>query len=187
MPYLMEALVLLDEGQKPEAIDAAATAFGMPMGPIELADHVGLDICLDVADRLKSEVEQPLADIPQWLRDKVARGELGKKAGRGLYQYDNGKARKGAPVPADERLQDMLILQVLNACVSCLRSGVVSDERVLDAAMVFATGFAPFRGGPLQYARDRGVDQVVERLRQFEAERGPRFAPDAGWNELLRR
>jgi 3-hydroxyacyl-CoA dehydrogenase/enoyl-CoA hydratase/3-hydroxybutyryl-CoA epimerase len=182
MPYLMEALVLLDEGHKAEAIDAAATAFGMPMGPIELADQVGLDICLDVAERLKAEVEQPLPDIPQWLRDKVARGELGKKAGRGLYEYERGQARKGETREGDERLQDRLILPLLNACVSCLRNGVVPDERVLDGAMVFATGFAPFRGGPLQHARARGVDQVVERLRQFERECGARFAPDPGWD-----
>jgi 3-hydroxyacyl-CoA dehydrogenase/enoyl-CoA hydratase/3-hydroxybutyryl-CoA epimerase len=184
MPYLMEALVLLDEGQPAEAIDAAATAFGMPMGPIELADHVGLDICLDVAERLKSEVEQPLPDIPQWLRDKVARGELGKKTGHGLYQYERDQARKAATGAGDERMQDRLILPLLNGCVTCLRTGVVSDERVLDGAMVFATGFAPFHGGPLQYARARGVEQVVERLRQLEREHGARFTPDPGWNEL---
>jgi len=185
MPYLMEALVLLDEGQAAEAIDAAATAFGMPVGPIELADQVGLDICLDVAERLKSDIEQPLPDIPQWLRDKVARGELGKKAGRGLYEYEGGEARKKAAVgPGDERLQDRLILPLLNACVGCLRSGVVSDERVLDGAMVFGTGFAPFRGGPLQYARARGVEQVVESLRRLEREHGARFAPDPGWGGL---
>lgn len=185
MPYLMEALMLLDEGQPAEAIDAAATTFGMPMGPIELADHVGLDICLDVAERLKSEVEQPLADIPQWLRDKVTRGELGRKAGHGLYQYEHGQPRKAATgAGGDERLQDRLVLPLLNACVTCLRSGVVSDERVLDGAMVFATGFAPFRGGPLQYARTRGIEQVVERLRQLEQEHGARFAPDPGWSEL---
>jgi 3-hydroxyacyl-CoA dehydrogenase / enoyl-CoA hydratase / 3-hydroxybutyryl-CoA epimerase len=180
----MEALVLLDEGQPAEAIDAAATAFGMPMGPVELADHVGLDICLDVAERLKSEVEQPLPDIPQWLRDKVARGELGKKAGHGLYRYEHGEARKAATGEGDEWLQDRLILPLLNACVTCLRSRIVPDERVLDGAMVFATGFAPFRGGPLQYARARGVEQVIERLRHLEREHGARFAPDPGWSEL---
>ncbi|MBT2322907.1 enoyl-CoA hydratase/isomerase family protein [Variovorax paradoxus] len=188
MPYLMEALVLLDEGQSAEAIDAAATDFGMPTGPIELADYVGLDICLDVAERLKAEVEQPLPDIPQWLRDKVARGELGKKTGHGLYEYEHGRVRKAAGSEGEGKddggLQDRLILPLLNACVTCLRSGVVSDERVIDGAMVFATGFAPFRGGPLQHARAFGVRQVVERLRQLEREHGARFAPDPGWSEL---
>ena len=184
MPCLLEALVLLDEGHKPEEIDAAATAFGMPMGPIELADQVGLDICVDVADRLKSEVEG-LPDVPQWLRDKVARAELGKKSGRGLYEYERGQPRKEASVQADERLQDVLMLPLLNACALCLRTGVVSDERILDAAMVFATGFAPFRGGPLHYARTRGFDRIVERLRELERERGARFAPDPGWEQLL--
>jgi 3-hydroxyacyl-CoA dehydrogenase/enoyl-CoA hydratase/3-hydroxybutyryl-CoA epimerase len=184
MPYLMEALVLLDEGRKAEEIDAAARAFGMPTGPIELADLVGLDICLDVADRLKSEVEEPLPDIPQWLRDKVARGELGKKSGQGLYAYENGTPRKGAAAAADEGLQDLLMLPLLNACVACLRSGVVADERTLDGALVFGTGFAPFRGGPLHHARTRGIDEVVERLRALQRERGARFAPDAGWERL---
>jgi 3-hydroxyacyl-CoA dehydrogenase/enoyl-CoA hydratase/3-hydroxybutyryl-CoA epimerase len=184
MPYLLEALVLLDERQPPEAIDAAATAFGMPMGPIELADQVGLDICLEVAERLKAEVDEPLPDIPRWLREKVARGDLGKKTGRGLYEYDRGQARKAAAGPSDERLQDRLTLPLLNACVSCLRRGVVADEQVLDGAMVFATGFAPFRGGPLRYARARGIASVIERLRQLERGCGARFAPDPGWEEL---
>ena len=131
-----------------------------------------------------AEVAQPLPDIPQWLRDKVARGELGKKAGRGLYEYERGQPRKATTGEGDEQLQDRLILPLLNACVTCLRSGVVSDERVLDGAMVFATGFAPFRGGPLEHARTRGVDQVVERLRELEREHGARFAPDPGWSEL---
>jgi 3-hydroxyacyl-CoA dehydrogenase/enoyl-CoA hydratase/3-hydroxybutyryl-CoA epimerase len=185
VPYLMEALVLLDEGHEPEAIDAAATAFGMPTGPVELADQVGLDICLDVAERLKADVEQPLPDIPQWLRDKVARGELGRKSGRGLYAYEDGKPRKGAATAGDDqRLQDRLVMPLLNACMTCLGKGVVADERVLDGAMVFATGFAPFRGGPLQHARSVGVDRVVERLRALQREHGTRYAPDPGWQTL---
>jgi 3-hydroxyacyl-CoA dehydrogenase/enoyl-CoA hydratase/3-hydroxybutyryl-CoA epimerase len=145
---------------------------------------VGLDICLDVAERLKANLDTPLPDIPQWLRDKVARGELGKKTGRGLYVYEHDKPRKKAPSEADDRLQDMLILPLLNACVTCLRTGVVVDEHTVDGAMVFATGFAPFRGGPLHHARTRGVDSIVDRLQELERERGPRFAPDAGWERL---
>jgi len=200
MPYLVEALVLMDEGNAPETIDGAAKAFGMPMGPVELADYVGLDICIDVADRLKSEVEPPLPDIPQWLRDKVARGELGTKSGRGLYEYERGKPRK-APQrdagngerrdsassthgDASARMQDLLILPLVNACVTCLRTAAAADEDVLDAAMIFGTGFAPFRGGPIHYARARGIERIVARLDELQRERGARFAPDAGWNAL---
>lgn len=188
MPYLLDAVVLLKEGEKPEQIDAAATAFGMLMGPIELADYVGLDICLDVADRLKSEVEQPPADMPAWLREKVERGDLGRKTGRGFHEYERGKPRKGgagkgAPAAADDRLQDVLV-RLLNACVTCLDTGVVSDERILDGAMVFATGFAPFRGGPLHFARARAIEEVIARLRALERGRGARFAPDPDWENL---
>ncbi|MGH8682886.1 MAG: 3-hydroxyacyl-CoA dehydrogenase NAD-binding domain-containing protein [Burkholderiales bacterium] len=184
MPYLMEALLLLDEGVPAEDIDAAATAFGMPMGPIELADHVGLDVCLQVADALAHGLQSPLPDIPPLLRQRVAQGALGKKTGRGLYTYDRGRPKRRADgVPSEERA-DRLVLPMINACVACLREGVVADERLVDGAMVFATGFAPFRGGPLHYARTRGVDEIVRRLEVLKREHGERFAPDPGWKGL---
>jgi 3-hydroxyacyl-CoA dehydrogenase/enoyl-CoA hydratase/3-hydroxybutyryl-CoA epimerase len=184
MPYLLEALLLLDEGVLAEDIDAAATLFGMPMGPIELADQVGLDVCLSVADALARDLDRPLPAIPAMLRQKVAQGALGKKTGRGLYEYDRGKLRRRtAGEPSAERA-DRLVLPMIDACVACLREGVVSDERLVDGAMVFATGFAPFRGGPLHYARTRGIDEVVRRLRTLQREHGERFAPDPGWGGI---
>src|SRR4029077_954665 len=98
-PYLLEAMIMLDEGVKRETIDAAAVNFGMPMGPIELADQVGLDICVHVADVLKSTLNRAMPEVPQWLRLKVEKGELGRKTGKGFYDWRDGEAVKerGAP------------------------------------------------------------------------------------------
>jgi 3-hydroxyacyl-CoA dehydrogenase/enoyl-CoA hydratase/3-hydroxybutyryl-CoA epimerase len=181
-PYLVEALVMADEGVQYEAIDEAAERFGMPMGPIELADQVGLDICLDVSDILRKGLAHPLPETPQWLKDKVAAGKLGRKTGEGLYAYRRGKARKnrvGRKLDADQT--DRLILPMLNACMACLREGVVADEETADGAMVFGAGFAPFRGGPFRYARERGVPEVVASLERLAARYGDRFTPDEGW------
>jgi 3-hydroxyacyl-CoA dehydrogenase/enoyl-CoA hydratase/3-hydroxybutyryl-CoA epimerase len=149
MPYVLEAMMMADEGVQKEAIDEAAERFGMPMGPIELADQVGLDICLDVAGILAQGLQNPMPDVPAWLQAKVKAGELGRKTGGGLYPYRGGKAVKQAVAkPLDDDAVDRLILPMLNACVACLREGVVADEETVDGAMVFGTGFAPFRGGP---------------------------------------
>jgi 3-hydroxyacyl-CoA dehydrogenase/enoyl-CoA hydratase/3-hydroxybutyryl-CoA epimerase len=184
-PYLLEALVLLDGGMKKETIDKAAVDFGMPMGPIELADEVGLDICLHVAEMLRSSLHRDMPDAPQWLKDKVAKGELGKKTGKGLYDWKDGhavKAHEEAAPPPDTI--DRLVLPMLDACVTCLREGVVADEKIVDGAMIFATGFAPFRGGPMHYARTRGIADVRDALKRLAEQYGPRFQPDPGWDSL---
>ncbi|MFN3580690.1 MAG: 3-hydroxyacyl-CoA dehydrogenase NAD-binding domain-containing protein [Pseudomonas sp.] len=184
-PYLVEAICLLDEGVAAEAIDQKAIDFGMPMGPIELADQVGLDICLNVAEMLRETLDNHQPETPEWLRKKVEQGHLGKKSGRGLYRWKNGKPVKKSRYkqPPKDTL-DRLLLPMLNACAACLREEVVADSEVLDGALVFATGFAPFRGGPVHYAQERGIDEVVTRLRDLEEEHGPRFAPDSGWQAL---
>ena len=184
-PYLMEALVILDEGVKKETIDKAAERFGMPMGPIELADEVGLDICTHVADVLREQLGRPMPETPKWLRDKVEKGELGRKTGKGLYDWKDGKAVKASDAgePAAD-MTDRLILPMLDVCVACLREQVVADEETIDGAMIFATGFAPFRGGPMHYARTRGAENVRQALEQLAAKYGERFRPDAGWNQL---
>src|ERR1700686_3445040 len=99
-PYMLEAMLMLDGNIEKLAIDAAAEKFGMPMGPIELADQVGLDICLDVGDMLRSKFGDALPPTPAWLRDKVAKGELGRKTGRGFYAWKDGKADKAAGSPS---------------------------------------------------------------------------------------
>jgi 3-hydroxyacyl-CoA dehydrogenase / enoyl-CoA hydratase / 3-hydroxybutyryl-CoA epimerase len=185
MPYLMEAMVLFDEGVKRETIDAAAETFGMPVGPIELADQVGLDICMHVAETLKAGLERKMPDIPRWLRDKVAKGELGRKTGKGIYDWKDGKPVKDAEVAAPTgEMTNRLILPMLDVCVACLREGVVADEDTIDGAMIFATGFAPFRGGPLHYARSHGVADISATLVRLAQRYGDRFWPDAGWNKL---
>ena len=184
-PYLLEALVMFDAGMKKETIDKAAEDFGMPMGPIELADEVGLDICLHVAEMLKGSINREMPDPPQWLKDKVAKGDLGKKTGKGLYDWKDGHAIKSheeAAPPPDTI--DRLILPMLDVCVTCLREGIVADEKIIDGAMIFATGFAPFRGGPMQYARTRGTAEVRDTLKRLADKYGPRFQPDPGWDNL---
>ena len=182
-PYLLEALLMLDAGMKRETIDKAAVDFGMPMGPIELADEVGLDICLHVAEMLRSSLNRDMPDAPQWLKDKVAKGELGKKTGKGLYDWKDGhavKAHEDATPSPD--IADRLILPMLDACMTCWREGIVTDDEVLDGAMIFATGFAPFRGGPMHYARTRGFADVRESLQRLAGQYGQRFQPDPGWD-----
>ncbi|WP_027582588.1 3-hydroxyacyl-CoA dehydrogenase NAD-binding domain-containing protein [Bradyrhizobium sp. Ai1a-2] len=186
-PYMLEAMLLLDEKIDKSVIDAAAKKFGMPMGPIELADQVGLDICLDVGDMLRLKFGDLLPPTPAWLREKVAKGELGRKTGKGFYLWKDGKREKTAPALAIEPTQEMidrLVLPMSNVCVACLREGIVGNADVVDGAMIFGTGYAPFRGGPLNYARTRGVENVVSTLHALEQKFGGRFAPDAGWENF---
>ncbi|MBS0530129.1 MAG: enoyl-CoA hydratase/isomerase family protein [Proteobacteria bacterium] len=187
-PYMLEAMVMLDEKIDKTVIDAAAEKFGMPMGPIELADQVGLDICLAVGDMLRSKFGDLLPPTPGWLRDKVAKGELGRKTGKGFYVWKDGKADKGDAGPSAQQVTpemiDRLVLPMSNVCVACLREGIVDNADVVDGAMIFGTGYAPFRGGPLNYARTRGSDNVEAALRALAAKFGGRFKPDAGWADF---
>jgi 3-hydroxyacyl-CoA dehydrogenase / enoyl-CoA hydratase / 3-hydroxybutyryl-CoA epimerase len=187
-PYMLEAMVMLDEKIDQRVIDAAAKKFGMPMGPIELADQVGLDICLDVGDMLRTKFGDLLPPTPAWLREKVAKGELGRKTGKGFYVWKDGKAEK-APLPetgprVTDQMIDRLILPMSNVCVASLREGIVDDADMVDGAMIFGTGYAPFRGGPLNYARTRGVENIVSALRALAERFGGRFAPDPGWDNF---
>jgi 3-hydroxyacyl-CoA dehydrogenase/enoyl-CoA hydratase/3-hydroxybutyryl-CoA epimerase len=188
-PYMLEAMVMLDEKIDQHTIDAAAEKFGMPMGPIELADQVGLDICLAVGDMLRSKFGDSLPPTPAWLRDKVAKGELGRKTGKGFYVWKDGKADKTSrmasttPEPTAEMI-DRLVLPMSNVCIACLREGIVDNADAVDGAMIFGTGYAPFRGGPLNYARSRGPANVASALRALAEKFGGRFTPDAGWDSF---
>lgn len=184
-PYLLEAMVLIDEGVPAVNIDRAAERFGMPMGPVELADRIGLDICVHVADSLRSSLDKPMPAVPDWLREKVDAGDLGQKTGAGLYEWVDGEPRKEDATEPPDGLSDRLVLPMLNACVECLREKVVESEETVDAAMIFGTGFAPFRGGPLNYARARGADDVVAALERLAEAHGERFSPDPGWQSLM--
>ncbi len=182
-PYMLEALYAHADGHNLESIDAATKSFGMPMGPVELADRVGLDVALHVAEILSDVLA---AKPPDLLKAKVAKGELGVKTRRGFYAYDErGKPIKDrARRSADDELADRLLLPLLNEAVACLHEGVVADADLLDAGVVFGAGFAPFTGGPMRYARTRGIENVVARLTYFAGRFGTRFTPHRGWREV---
>ena len=185
MPYLMEAVLLLQENIPAEVIDEAAVLFGMPMGPIELADTVGLDICLSVAKNLTHYFG---GNVPRQLEEKVAAKELGKKTGKGFYDYRNGK-RVTQKVNMDSydinTIQDRLVLRLLNENAACLREHVVNNLDDIDAGMVFGTGFAPFRGGPMHYAQAVGYKTIRDKLSHYQHSLGDRFKPDPEWDDLI--
>lgn len=183
-PYLMEAMILMDEGVSKKVIDQSAIDFGMPMGPVALADQVGLDICLHVAESLTGALEKPMPEISADLKKKVEAGETGKKAGKGFYDWSDGTPRPDTKADGPEDLTDRLVLPMLDACVECLRKGVAREADEVDGAMIFATGFAPFRGGPMHYARTRGTTEVRERLSDLASRHGERFEPDPGWSGI---
>ncbi|SER40081.1 3-hydroxyacyl-CoA dehydrogenase / enoyl-CoA hydratase / 3-hydroxybutyryl-CoA epimerase [Nitrosomonas sp. Nm51] len=190
-PYLLEAIIMLEEGIDKTHIDDTAKKFGMPMGPIELIDQIGLDICIHVADMLADSLDKPVAKIPGSVRKKAENGKLGKKTGEGFYQWKDGKAQRGenssekqSAKNNDDQVTDRLILPMLDACVECYRREVVRDLDHLDGAMIFATGFAPFRGGPIHYARTRGVNEIITALEKLCEQHDERFKPDQGWQSL---
>jgi len=188
MPYLIEAVKLVEEGVPLAEIDGAATDFGMPMGPIRLADTVGLDICLSVAEELSGPLN---LQVPQRLRNMVAAGELGIKSGSGFYRYKaHGKpVNAGKRESRDEPITERLILRMVNEAVACLREGVVDDLDSIDVGMVYGTGFSPYLGGPMRYAETLGDVGLRASLLRLAEEYGQRFRPDAGWDtrEIFRR
>ena len=150
-PYMQNAFRMLDEGMKPETIDAAMEEFGMPMGPIELADTVGLDICLHAGKELAKKGAQDDVEAPQILLNKVALGQLGRKTGQGIYRYEKGKPVKGQQGAYTQDLIQSLIQPYLDETKAVLAEGIVPDAELIDAGLIFGTGFAPFRGGPLNF------------------------------------
>ena len=146
-PYMQNAFRLIDEGAKPETLDAAMEEFVMPMGPAELADTVGLDICLHAGKSLAKDA----TSIPKVLSSNVEAGRLGKKTGQGIYRWTDGKVQKGAPDPYGPELIEKLIRPYLTEAQRVLDEGIVAEADLVDAGLIFGTGFAPFRGGPLHY------------------------------------
>lgn len=185
MPYLMEAMILLQEGYSAQQIDAAAVKFGMPMGPVALADTVGLDICLSVANNLSDTLG---IQTPQKLKDMIDQGHLGVKSGKGFYDYKQGKpvtvTSPSNKKEGQDDITDRLVFSLLNEAVSCLHHQIVDSDEAVDAGIIFGTGFAPFRGGPLCYAKERGVIDIVAKLERFSQQYGERFQPKDGWSTL---
>jgi len=181
-PYMLEALRAHEDGYALETIDRAAEEFGMPTGPVELADRVGLDISLHVIEILGAVLG---AEPPALLREKVEAGDLGAKTGKGFYTFVDNKPVKARPASSpDADLTDRLIYAMLNETMACFEEGIVDDLDLLDAGVVFGAGFAPFRGGPIQYARDIGFERIAERLEELASRHGARFTPRPGWRRI---
>ena len=182
MPYMLDAVRLYGEGVPGPVLDRAAKKFGMPMGPIELADTVGLDVAASVGRELGEFLG---LDIPAGMESLLASGKRGKKDGEGFYRWVEGKPVKPEVDPdykAPSDIEDRMILPMLNEAVACLHDGVVDDADLLDAGVIFGTGFAPFRGGPVQHIRDSDADALKARLELLAQRHGERFTPRPGWD-----
>ena len=183
-PYMVEAGMLREAGASVAEIDQAAKRFGMPMGPLELADTVGLDIGLHVAECLDQEYG---FGVPELFRSMVQAGKLGRKSGQGFYTWKQGKKVSTSRRPQFgnvESIQNRLILRMINEAVACIREDIVADRDFLDAGIIFGTGFAPFRGGPMQYIDSEGDIALLETLSALQDQFGDRFTPDPGWRCL---
>jgi 3-hydroxyacyl-CoA dehydrogenase/enoyl-CoA hydratase/3-hydroxybutyryl-CoA epimerase len=190
MPYLREAMVLLEEGYRLTEIDASMRSFGMPMGPFEVLDEVGLDVANKVAGVLSKAFPDRMEAAPA-LETLIAAGRLGRKSGRGFYRHRGGKRQPDSKLrellelkrersaPALEMLSERMVLAMINEAARCVEDGVVADAGLVDLAMIFGTGFPPWRGGPLRHADSLGLVKVEARLNALRAERGVRFAPAA--------
>jgi 3-hydroxyacyl-CoA dehydrogenase/enoyl-CoA hydratase/3-hydroxybutyryl-CoA epimerase len=192
LPYLIESAWMFEEGADARRIDALLERFGMPMGPMALADEVGLDIGYKVAKVLEGAYG-PRMQVPEALGAVAGTSDcLGKKTGSGFYVYRNGRKKPNRRVErlarqarrvdgvsarqlSDEEIVDRAILIMVNEAARCLEEHVVEGPEDLDMAMVMGTGFAPFRGGLLRYADERGIGQIKERLDELATEFGDRF------------
>ena len=188
MPYMREAMVLLEEGYRVADIDASMRRFGMPMGPFEVVDEVGLDVAQKVAGVLSRAFPERMTASPA-IDKLVAAGRLGRKIGLGFYRH---RGRKRQPDPAIrtllgltrqrrpqslDTLSERLTLVMINEAAFCLEERVVADAGKLDLAMIFGAGFPPFRGGLLRYADTFGLTRAEQRLIALRAEKGDRFKP----------
>ncbi len=189
-PYLNESLVLLEEGAEPRAIDKAATAFGMPMGPITLNDVVGLDTSLYAGNVVNTAFADRAAKT-RILEELVKAGRLGQKSGAGFYSYAKD-AKRGADDPAftailercrtakrtigQEEITDRLFLPMLLEATRVLAEGIVRDPADVDMGLILGVGFPAWRGGILRWADTLGVEEVWKRMKKYE-HLGSRFQP----------
>ena len=150
-PYMLEAMRAVDEGLEPETVDEAMLAFGMPMGPIELVDMVGLDVAIAAGRSLAGAGAEP----PKCLLERFNAGHLGKKTGRGFYEYRSGRPAKDAAGSVPAGLAARLVKPLLERTQQLVTDGIVADADLADAGVIFGTGFAPFTGGPLNFLRSQ--------------------------------
>lgn len=193
LPYVVESVRIFEDGIDVKRIDHLIEGFGMPMGPLALADEVGLDVGLKVAQVLEEAFGSRMS-VPGLLEAAVRRGDLlGKKTAQGFYLYDNGRKRPNTAVAkltqsptasrpqradlSDEQIVDRAILTMVNEAARCLEEGIVECAETLDMAMLLGAGFAPFRGGLLRWADTRGANWVAQRLKELSSSFGDRFKP----------
>lgn len=192
LPYMVEAVRLFSEGVDIVRLDRLMRDFGMPMGPARLTDEVGLDVAQHVARDLQGRLEKPVP-IDDTLERMIARGWLGRKSGTGFHVFPAEKGAKERPNPElaslqgsgpgrtqdDATLLDRMVLVMVNEAARVLEEGVVAAPEDVDFGMIFGTGWAPFRGGPLRYADARGIREIVARLQKLQSEVAPHFEPCA--------
>ena len=188
-PYLYEAMLAVGEEADAEALDAAARNWGMPMGPLELIDTIGLDVTLNICQAMRPSLS-PRVDVPTGLTEAVAAGHLGRKSGRGFFAYENGKRGK----PAEEvvglfrtgatargavatDLAERVLLPMVNEAARVLEDGVVESADAIDLATILGLGLAAFRGGAARVADDEGADEIVRELEMLAEHHGERFEP----------
>ncbi len=189
MFYSVEALWLLDEGYRIEDLDRAMTEWGMPVGPMELTDEVGIDVATKVAHILHEAFSDRLP-IPDWLDRTPQSGRLGTKNGKGFYRYE-GRERKGSDPevynllgiqprvsnPDPGAIADRMVLPMVNEAARCLEEGVVRTASDLDLSLIFGTGFPPFRGGLCRWADQEGLGRIIATLERLESAVSERFRP----------
>jgi 3-hydroxyacyl-CoA dehydrogenase/enoyl-CoA hydratase/3-hydroxybutyryl-CoA epimerase len=197
VPYMVEAITLIEEGHTPEQVDRVMVDFGMPMGPLELFDEVGIDVAYKVAKILAHFMRDRMAQSD--VLDKLVQNHrLGKKSGQGFYRYRDMKkysdptihryitTRQKTILSAEEMIGRM-INPIINEAARCLQDKVVSCPQDVDIGMIFGTGFAPFRGGLLRYADTIGVRKITEMLFKFADQYGKRFEPSPLMLEMNQR
>ncbi len=191
MPYLAEAAVMVEEGVKIEEIDAAMLKFGMPMGPIELIDEVGLDVADKVGHILTAAFGDRMPNATTFVK-LLEQKRLGKKTGSGFYVYSGPDKKEKmldpniygilgiTPTPnkiTEQEIVDRCVLSMVNEAARCLEEKVVENPDAVDLGMIMGTGFPPFRGGLLRFADTTGVSKIVARLKELSGSVGKRFEP----------
>ena len=187
LPYMVEAIAILEQGNTIQRIDKALLEFGMPMGPIELFDEVGLDVAYKVARILQKTMGDRMAES-DILPNLLEAGRLGKKNGKGFYKYAGHKKEydhsieewipdKEKMIMDEDEISRRMVYPMINEAARCLEEGIALRPRDVDVGMIFGTGFAPFRGGLLRFADSEGLDKVVSGLERYAEMYGPRFSP----------
>ena len=191
-PYLVETAALIRDGVSLEGLDKAIKNFGMPVGPISLADDVGIDIISHVATFLSNAdlgVRMEGGDV-SIMKEMMEKGWLGKKSGQGFYTYKGKKKTVNPAVQSylkkfverdlrlsEEDIQNRLVSRFVNEAAKCLEDEIIANPEVGDIGLVFGTGFAPFRGGPFRYLDQVGVSGYVDMMNRFADQNGPQFEP----------